>query len=75
MNDWFLGHGSALLRLYWTTWANDMKFVMNHAPGAVTSNNVPYVIDFRKEITMTKCKIIDITPCSLIHIISYKTVR
>ena len=31
-----LGHDSALVRLYWggTTWANEVKFVMNHAPGA-----------------------------------------
>ena len=31
-----LGHDFALLRLYWgrATWANEMNFVMNHAPGA-----------------------------------------
>ena len=31
-----LGHDSELGRLYWAgaTWANEMNFVMNHAPGA-----------------------------------------
>ena len=24
-----LGHDTALARLYWTTWANEMNFVMN----------------------------------------------
>ena len=31
-----LGHDSAIARLYWagTIWANEMSFVMKHAPGA-----------------------------------------
>ena len=30
-----LGHNSALVKLYWAgaTWANEMNFVMNQAPG------------------------------------------
>ena len=30
-----LGHDSVLIRLYWqgTTWANEITFVMIHAPG------------------------------------------
>ena len=33
-----LGHDSALVRLYWTgtTWANQMSFVMNYVPGAIS---------------------------------------
>ena len=31
-----LGNDSALLRLYWArdNWANEMSFVLKHAPGA-----------------------------------------
>ena len=29
-----LGHNSALVYWVGTTWANEMNFVMNHAPGA-----------------------------------------
>ena len=50
-------HDSALVRLYGpgTTWANEMKFVMNHAPGAGSITWWDYLVHLveKKKYTVT----------------------
>ena len=44
MNEWCLSHDSALEYYTWpeTTWANEMNFVMSHAPGAESTRALMY---------------------------------